>query len=75
MTDLFDLLPVDESVRHMLMPNMGLACGRDILLTPERWVMAEDATTCADCIAAAEPHGGLHAWCEAMQGRQAPIKG
>jgi len=68
MSDLFAFLPA-EPVRHMLMPNMGLACGADILLGRRKWAMNEDDTTCPECHAAAEPHGGIHAWCEAMQGR------
>lgn len=68
--DLFDFLPEDpDAPSHMLMPNMGLACGVDLLTTRDPWVMNAEATTCPSCHEAAEPRGGIHAWCEAMQGR------
>lgn len=76
--DLFDVLASTEAAdapRHMLMPNMRLACGRDMLTCPQPWVMSEDATTCTECHAAAEPHGGISAWCSAMSRRQARVAG
>lgn len=42
-------------------------------LAPDRRVQID--ADCPECIAAAEPHGGLRAWCTAMQRNQATGKG
>ena len=74
---LLDLLePALPDVLHALMPNMGLACGADLLTLLRRphvrgrvYAIRYEQVTCDACRLAAEPHGGLHAWCREQQGR------
>lgn len=74
---LLDLLePAPPAVVHALMQNMGLACGADLLTLLRRphvrgrvYTLRYDEVTCDACRLAAEPHGGLHAWCRKQQGR------
>jgi len=76
---LLDLLePAPPDVLHALMPNMGLACGADLLTLLRRphvrgrvYAMRYEQVTCDACVLAAEPHGGLHAWCREQQGKTA----
>ena len=56
-------------IRHMIMPDMSVACGIEILGLGGAGVLSSTKTTCPDCIAAAEPYGGLSRWCFVMQGR------
>lgn len=74
---LLDLLEsAPPAVVHALMPNMGLACGADLLsllrCPHERgrvYALRYEQVTCDACRRAAETHGGLHAWCRKQQGR------
>lgn len=74
---LLDLLePAPPAVVHALMPTMGLACGADLLTLlrqPHKrgrvYALRYEGVTCDACIQAAEPYGGLHAWCRKQQGR------
>jgi len=74
---LLDLLePAPPAVVHALMPTMGLACGADLLTLLRQphdrgrvYAMRYDEVTCVACIQAAEPYGGLRAWCRKQQGR------
>ena len=74
---LLDLLePAPQDVLHALMPTMGLACGADLLtlLRQSRkrgsvYARRYEQVTCDACKQAAEPYGGLHAWCRKQQGR------
>lgn len=72
-----DVLVTDPpAVVHALMPNMGLACGADLLTLLRRphergrvYAMRYERVTCDACRLAAEPYGGLRAWCRKQQGR------
>lgn len=76
---LLDLLePAPQDVLHALMPNMGLACGADLLTLLRQshkrgsvYARRYEQVTCDACVRAAEPYGGLHAWCRKQQGRAA----
>lgn len=76
---LLDLLePPPPDVLHALMPNMGLACGADLLALLRRphkrgsvYTLRYEEVACDACRLAAEPHGGLHAWCREQQGKAA----
>lgn len=56
-------------IRHMIMPDMSVACGIEILGLGGAGVLTSSKTTCPECIAAGEPYGGLSRWCFVMQGR------
>ena len=74
---LLDLLePTPPDVLHALMPNMGLACGADLLALLRRphkrgnvYTLRYEEVACDACKRAAEPYGGLRAWCRTQQGR------
>ena len=59
---LFDLLPepAGDAPVHLLMPNMGLVCGRDTLtvLRSRRTLPAQ--ATCADCQAVPDVLKRIH---------------
>lgn len=79
--DLFDLLAADEEpdAIHCILPNMAIACGRDLLeLTRSQRItrrqlttLTTTETTCPDCL----DLGDLRAIGRAMQNRQAPEAG
>lgn len=80
--DLLNLLAAEDAQyegSHMVLPNMSLACGRDlaeVLRVPKidgqrRVVFSSSETTCPDCLAAGD-HGAL---VHQMQTQQAPVKG
>ena len=74
---LLDLLePAPQDVLHALMPTMGLACGADLLTLLRQshkrgsvYARRYEQVTCDACKRAAEPYGGLRAWCRKQQGR------
>lgn len=75
--DLFDLLAADEEpdAVHCILPNMSIACGRDLLdLTRSQRIirrrlttLTTTETTCPECLAL----GDLRAIGRAMQNHQA----
>ena len=81
--DLLDMLAAEEAadVLHMILPNFGTACGRDFLDVArdgqikgtKLYALTSAETTCPECLAAGEEHGGLSAWCRQISNRQAPV--
>jgi len=76
---LLDLLePAPPAAVHALMPNMGLPRGADLLTLLRQphdrgrvYAMRYEQVTCDACRLAAEPYGGLRAWCREQQGKMA----
>ena len=82
--DLFDVLAAEEAadVLHMVLPNFATACGRDFLVSRDGqikgvklYTLTSAQTTCPECLAAGQDHGGLSAWCRQISSRQATIEG